>query len=73
MVNHQTKTFSFKIIHQAKQQQQQQKKNKKQKTKKKNVFPSDVERTIDAESKSLIHLSVNIQKINKERNLTDLS
>ena len=38
MVN-QTKTFSFKIIHQAKK-------------KKKPVFPSDVERTVDAKSKS---------------------
>ena len=58
MVNHQTKTFSFKTIYQAKQQQQKKKKKKK----KKNVFRSDVERTIDAKSKSLIYLSVNIQK-----------
>ena len=40
---------------------------------KKNVFPSDVERTVDAKSKSLIHLSINVQKINKESNLTDFS
>ena len=42
MVN-QTKTFSFKKIHQAK---------KKKKKKRKKIFPSDVERTVDAKSKS---------------------